>query len=354
MKVVVNIKKFHTFYPLNPPFLQSQQDLTLGDDEDEGIEDDASDTNKEGKGTPLGTPKVPKKPGHKKKPSHSPKVEPKGSLAFKPERSIWDSPFLAADRGLDSAYPSSHSSDQSKGSDESDHGDMINKFGMAIAFSDAVRESKAEELNAITKAQNKDDRSVLAEEKKEVSLRAESSASLQRESPGRESIGSTSSKSSHKKKPSRSSAKDKRWKPSSNDKTPEAEQALMSELSVSVGSTGGREEPCGQVSPVYIEDPGESSSDFDASLNSNSKFLFSDILQSQSTPRKPENVVVEKPEPEPLPNLNWSLTDSDRSTEVPSSANVNTGLITGGSTGIDTDDPDDDWKPDIFGSVSWM
>ena len=40
------------------------------------------------------------------------------SLAYKPEKSIWESPFLTADRGLDSGYTSSQCSDQSKLTEE--------------------------------------------------------------------------------------------------------------------------------------------------------------------------------------------------------------------------------------------
>lgn len=337
-------------------YFQSQQDLALFDEEDEGIGDDSSDTNKNGasnKSTPVGTPK---RPVRKAKKSQSPRPEPKGSLAFKPEKSIWDSPFLAADRGLDSAYPSSHSSDQSKGSDESDHGDMINKFGMAAAFSDAVRQAERAERNSMS-ACSDDTQPDLEEQKSPRKLdpspeRVEPSPRLDvgfenRASPSRESISSTSSSKSGKKKSgSKSSTKDKRWRPSRSEKKTEAEQSLMSELSVSMGSSSIGE-PHGQVSPVFIEDPGESSSDFNSSINSNSKFLFSDVLSKtrESLPPPPPPPKT-KPRPEPSSDREWSLPTSGTPTVV-ESGKVNP-LAEAESTREDLDN----WHVDLFSPVS--
>ena len=331
--------------------------MALFDDEDEGIEDDASDTNKNGasnKSTPVGTPK---RPNRKAKKSQSPRPEPKGNLAFKPEKSIWDSPFLAADRGLDSAYPSSHSSDQSKGSDESDHGDIINKFGMAAAFSNAVREAEEAERRSVSMCS--DDIQPEADELKVSYTKKEPSperahtlevGSSYRASPSRDSISSSGSgKSGNSKKKSGKSGsnKDKRWKPTRTEKKPEAEQALMSELSVSVGSSIGNDEARGQVSPVFIEDPGESS-DFNSSINSNSKFLFRDVLTS----RADEASSRQESESSTSRVESFSLSDSARSAGAASAGEVNLALEETPNPYDAVCEELDDWKADIFSMVS--
>ena len=80
----------------------------------------------------------PRKPSKKKHRAPPPPDTANGNeFAFKPEKSIWDSPFLAADRGFDSGYPSSQASEEqsSKISDRSDDNeDLFQKYG--ITFTD--------------------------------------------------------------------------------------------------------------------------------------------------------------------------------------------------------------------------
>ena len=102
---------------------QSQQDLNIWEEDDEGLGSEPSEESKDTK---------PKRP-----PRRSRSPERDVTLAFKPERSIWESPFLAADRGLDAGYHSSQASDQSTKSsceaEESD--DILKNFGLALSLS---------------------------------------------------------------------------------------------------------------------------------------------------------------------------------------------------------------------------
>ncbi len=206
----------------------------LGEDEDEGIEEDKTSEQQSRKRTHKSkSPERPDTPGSGGNPA----------LAFKPEKSIWESPFLAADRGLDSAYPSSHASDQSRTSDESD--DLSQKLAASLSVSideDAVDSQLSSPCN--------NDTSVLLDSGNHKTIDLSSARlELGRKGSG-SSEDSTSSKGSHGKRKKDSSLVSKLWNP-----------LKRNDEAMGVGGAPARTNS-GQVSPVYLEEPGESSSDY--------------------------------------------------------------------------------------------
>jgi len=111
---------------------RSQQDLNIWEEDDEGFVPEPTDNT-----SACNTPEAAKRP-LKKTPRRSCSQSPEPtSLAFKPERSIWESPFLTADRGLDAGYQSSQASDQSNKSSCEDAGEeeVLKSFGLSLSIS---------------------------------------------------------------------------------------------------------------------------------------------------------------------------------------------------------------------------
>ena len=213
------------------------------DEEDEGIE---KDKKTEPKRKRIQKSKSPERP------------DQVGDLAFKPEKSIWESPFLAADRGLDSAYPSSHASDQSRTSDESD--DLSQKLAasLSVSIDEDVVDSQ---LNS----PNNNDTSVLLDSGNQKTIDL-SSIRLERSRQGSgssEDSSSTTSKGSQGGRKKDSGLVTKLWNTNKKDKAADS----------------------GQISPVYLEEAGESSSDFAASTSttqsSMTTFTFSSSVREE-------------------------------------------------------------------------
>ena len=224
----------------------------MEDEEDEGIE---KDKKAETKRKRIQKSKSPERP------------DQSGDLAFKPEKSIWESPFLTADRGVDSAYPSSHASDQSRTSDESD--DLSQKMvaSLSVSIDEDVVDSQ---LNS----PNNNDTSVLLDSGNQKTIDL-ASVRLERTLQGSESSedsNSTASKGSQGKRKKDGGLVTKLWNPAKKDRPFDS----------------------GQVSPVYFEESGESSSDFamtSPSTGHSTTFTFSSsareecIGEEEETPR---------------------------------------------------------------------
>ncbi len=256
---------------------QSQQDLNfLDEDEDEGIEKDQA----ERKRKRTQKSKTPDRPAEGDVPGAG---GGGGNLAFKPEKSIWESPFLAADRGLDSAYPSSHASDQSRTSDESD--DMSQKLAASLSVSideDVVGSGVDSQLNS---PGNNNDTSVLldSDNHKTIDLhnvRMMTVGDLTRQGSA-SSEESTSSRGSQGKRKKDNSLVAKLWNPR---KRKDGDQGFAGDAD-SPSSQGATSADSGQVSPVYLEDLGESSSDFAPSTSttqsSMTTFTFSSSAREE-------------------------------------------------------------------------
>ncbi len=268
--------------------------MSLFDEEDEGIGTEENEEKKKNK-KPI-------------KKSRSPErgIDDDTNFAFKPEKSIWESPFLAADRGLDSGYPSSHSSEQSKGADEQD--DMLQKFGIAITFkSDSEPGSPSvivnEETRLLKTADRRETKSVSpqstppvipARRKKlgeappppEKSWKKDKKAEVDpvpavpswRSHQPEEATPSRSSPQ-HRAAPSMSSHECKEAPPARPcRKKCEHREAVPSRRSherEEVVPAWKKHEESGHVSPVFVEDPGESSTDHMPGVHTSSRFDFS-------------------------------------------------------------------------------
>lgn len=164
------------------------------------------------------------------------------NLAYKPEKSIWDSPFLVGEKGMV----------------QSDS-DIFEQLG--INFNAAREASASRDVRSVSPQE-----SAKAEDDNLLASPEHTNKAFTMNEPEEESATSTtdSSRQSSMSPPEspavrKLSGKNKagRWWPGRHSKA-EAEQSLMSELSLSVSS---QDSPGGQLSPVYIEDPGESTTD---------------------------------------------------------------------------------------------
>jgi len=197
---------------------RSQQDLNIWDEDDEGFGGEQESVH--------GSTSIPPTP-HQHGRTGSTADDPDDSaLGFRPERSIWESPFLAADRGLDAGYHSSPASDQSSQSTKSGEGgddSLLRGFALSLHL-------------------RSEEGSKLLDSSFEVD---DSTATIQSSQPSMSSDSPTStlhSSSSHLQ-----------------TKVENVGDSLMSVLTLSYMNNADEEQ--GHISPVYIEDPGESSTD---------------------------------------------------------------------------------------------
>lgn len=225
---------------VNSFFIQSQQDLSLLDEDFVPV-----------------APERNKKKSSKK--SHTPDREV--NFAFKAEKSIWDSPFLVAEKGPGKLELF-----------ESD--DFFQKFRSGDGDSQEMLHSptKAAEDSKLLSSPHHENRSFQLDESDDISHPVETSSGCS--SPrtldtthSRDDIQELSSRnsldrlSSSERRRQDKAGQGKKWKSSSTRKELklEAEQSLMSDLTTPLETN--RDADHGQVSPVYIEDPGESFTD---------------------------------------------------------------------------------------------
>ena len=193
---------------------------------------------------PTGQKSETSKPGKPPRKSHSPDRDTLNTnLAFKPEKSIWDSPFLVGEKALV----------------QSDS-DIFEQLGINF---NAAREN-SQEQHSKHEPPLSPQGSVRAEDARLLASPEHTNKAFTLNEPDQpaatSSDGSRQSSVSPPESPAirKLSGKNKagRWWPGRRSKA-EAEQSLMSELSVTVGETSSG----GQLSPVYIEEPGESTTD---------------------------------------------------------------------------------------------